>query len=55
MICWAIKHKGKGYVDENDNYGKLIEAELYPTKAEAQQNIKETKEEVVKIEIRILD
>ena len=55
MICWVIKNKGKGYEDEDDNYGKLTDASMYPTRKEAMADLQEDGEDVVKIEIRVLD
>ena len=59
MICWTIKRKGKGYLQDNnfggDEYGKLSNAEFFNTKTEAMESIQEKNEEAVKIEIRELD
>ena len=55
MICWVIKNKGKGYVNGNDDYGKLIDATMYPTRKEAKADVQEDGEDVAKIEINELD
>ena len=57
MICWVIKSKGKGYLNNDsfgDGYGKLIGAEFYPTRKEAMEDVQD-REDVVKIEIKVLD